>query len=89
MSRTINRPATNITAPTQASPRANAMGYGVKVARAVTRNAWFLREMLAGPIESRTVAVKDRYTFQGAGLTVQDGTQLSLTDAGRTLAESL
>lgn len=87
MSRTINRPATNITAPT--APHPAAAHLGVKFARAVTRHERTLLDMLAGPVLARRVDVRDRYTFAAADLTTQDGLWLSLTDTGRQFAAQL
>lgn len=87
MSRTINRPSTNITPPTSAHP--TAATYGVKVARAVTRQARHLTDMLNGSIEAQRVDVRDRRVLAAAGLTVQLGPCLRLTDAGVLLAEAV
>ncbi len=87
MSRTLNRPAFNITAPTEPHPAARHLG--IKVARAVTRSSRVLVAMLAGPTEARRISVADRYTLAAADLTVQDGLWLQLTDNGRALAANL
>ncbi len=87
MSRTINRPSMNITAPTAPHPAAASLG--VKVARAVTRHERTLIALLDGPVEARRVDVRDRYTFAAADLTRQDGLWLHLTPAGRAFAATL
>lgn len=93
MSRTINRPGMNITAPTAPAPE--AMHYGVKVARAVTRYAHLFREMRdndSGSVEARKMETRDHYTLMGAGLIARAGEhreRIVLTVEGGLLAKKL
>lgn len=90
MSRTINRPSTNITPPT--APHPAAAHLGVKVARAVTRCVRQLIDCLAEPVAARKFGHRDYLVLELAGLVERVGTwrqDVALTDAGRDLAESL
>jgi hypothetical protein len=90
MSRTVNRPGMNITAPTLPAPE--AAEYGVKVARAVTRYAHLLREMLNGSVEARKMETRDHYTLMSAGLIARAGEhreRIVLTVEGGLLAKKL
>ncbi len=90
MSRTLNRPAFNITAPT--APHPAAAHLGLKAARAVRRSARLLVACLDGAVLATRLQHRDYLVLAAAGLVERAGVHrqnVTLTAVGRNLAVTL